>query len=76
VEPGRVQRGQGASGNSFAAASGASLRDLMDRMGHDSVRAALIYQHKTAEAARAIADAMSAQIEALQDEDGGGGSAR
>jgi len=37
----------------------------MDRMGHDSARAALIYQHKTAAAGRAIADALSAQIESL-----------
>jgi integrase len=35
------------TGNSLAAATGANLRDLMDRMGHDSARAALIYQHKT-----------------------------
>ena len=54
------------TGNTHAAATGASLRDLMDRMGHDSARAALIYQHKTAAAGRAIADALSAQIEALE----------
>jgi integrase len=36
------------SGNTLAAASGASLRDLMQRMGHDSVRAAMIYQTVTA----------------------------
>ena len=33
------------AGNHFAAASGAGLKDLMARMGHDSERAALIYQH-------------------------------
>ena len=49
-----------------AMTTGASLRDLMDRMGHDSARAALIYQHKTAAAGRAIADALSAQIESLE----------
>jgi hypothetical protein len=38
----------------------------MDRMGHDSARAALIYQHKTTAAGRAIADALSAQIESLE----------
>jgi integrase len=54
------------TGNTHAAATGASLRDLMDRMGHDSARAALIYQHKTAAAGRAIADALSAQIESLE----------
>ncbi|QKW37795.1 site-specific integrase [Actinomadura sp. NAK00032] len=35
-------------GNTFAAESGATLRDLMERMGHDSGRAAMIYQHRTA----------------------------
>jgi integrase len=33
------------TGNHLAARTGASLRDLMVRMGHDSMRAALIYQH-------------------------------
>jgi integrase len=40
------------TGNTIAASSGASLKDLMQRMGHDSARAALIYQHSTAEADR------------------------
>jgi hypothetical protein len=31
------------TGNTFAAASGAGLKDLMARMGHDSERAAMIY---------------------------------
>jgi len=35
------------TGNVLAVSTGASLRDLMDRMGHDSMRAALIYQHAT-----------------------------
>ncbi|MFI7224412.1 site-specific integrase [Nonomuraea angiospora] len=50
------------TGNTIAASSGASLKDLMQRMGHDSVRAALIYQHSTAEADRKIADAMNSKI--------------
>jgi integrase len=58
------------TGNSLAAATGASLRDLMDRMGHDSARAALIYQHKSAAAGQVIADALSAQIEALEQQPG------
>ena len=33
------------AGNQFAAQNGAALRDLMARMGHDSERAAMIYQH-------------------------------
>ncbi|MFG1877061.1 tyrosine recombinase XerC [Sphaerisporangium sp. NPDC049003] len=51
------------TGNTLAAGSGASLRDLMERMGHDSVRAAMIYQHSTAQADRKIADAMNSMIE-------------
>jgi integrase len=39
------------TGNQFAANSGAGLRDLMARMGHDSERAAMIYQ-STRRAAR------------------------
>jgi integrase len=42
------------TGNYFAAMSGASLRDLMARMGHDSMRAALIYQHANQSADRKI----------------------
>jgi integrase len=47
------------TGNHIAAATGASLRELMSRMGHSTTRAALIYQHRTAERDRLIADSMS-----------------
>jgi len=47
------------SGNTWAAATGASTRELMARMGHSSPRAALIYQHATADRDRAIAAALS-----------------
>lgn len=47
------------SGNTFAARTGASLADLMARMGHDSPDAAMIYQHATRQADRAIAAAVS-----------------
>jgi integrase len=51
------------TGNLLAAQTpGATLRDLMARMGHDSMRAALIYQHLTRDADRHIADAIAAQI--------------
>ncbi|GIH28153.1 hypothetical protein Aph01nite_64630 [Acrocarpospora phusangensis] len=40
------------TGNMFAAESGAGLRDLMARMGHDSIRAATIYQHAVGGVAR------------------------
>ncbi|MFI7647708.1 integrase [Micromonospora sp. NPDC049460] len=46
------------TGNTLAARTGASTRDLMARMGHDSSQAALIYQHATTEADRAIAQAL------------------
>ncbi len=64
------------TGNSFAAASGAKLRDLMARMGHDSERAALIYQHESRGADHAIADAIDRQLrsEHSTDEDNDDGS--
>jgi hypothetical protein len=46
------------SGNQFAAHSGARLRDLMARMGHDSDRAAMIYQHQAQGADTAITNAI------------------
>jgi integrase len=42
-------------GNILSAAAGASLRELMDRMGHASTRAALIYLHGSDERQRKIA---------------------
>jgi integrase len=59
------------TGNTLAASDGASLRDLMDRMGHDSVRAALIYQHATTQASRRIADSISAMIQRAEADDQG-----
>ena len=43
------------TGNTLAAATGASTRELMVRMGHASPRAALIYQHASRERDHAIA---------------------
>ena len=51
------------TGNHFAAASGASLKDLMARMGHDSERAAIIYQHEARGADQVITSAIDAHIE-------------
>jgi integrase len=50
------------TGNTLAAQTGASLKDLMARMGHDSTAAAIIYQHATRGADQAIADALSARL--------------
>ena len=52
------------TGNTLAARTGTSLRDLMTRMGHDNPRAALIYQHASAEADLAIAAAINEMVEA------------
>jgi integrase len=46
------------TGNTMAAAQGASLRELMERMGHSSSRAALTYQHATRERDEEIAAGM------------------
>ncbi len=59
------------TGNQFASESGAGLKDLMARMGHDSERAALIYQHRARGGDRKITDAID---ELVRDErDGGDG---
>jgi integrase len=50
------------TGNTLAAATGASTKELMARMGHASPRAALIYQHATRERDMAIADALDQLI--------------
>lgn len=47
------------TGNTLAAATGASTKELMARMGHASMRAALIYQHASADRDAAIAAALS-----------------
>ncbi|HEY5987242.1 MAG TPA: tyrosine-type recombinase/integrase, partial [Streptosporangiaceae bacterium] len=57
------------TGNTFAAASGAGLRDLMARMGHDSERAALIYQHEARGADAAMTHAIDAHVDAERSRD-------
>jgi hypothetical protein len=52
------------TGNHFAAMSRASTRELMGRMGHASVDAALVCQHATAVRDRAIADALDRMLTA------------
>ena len=66
------------TGNQFAAQSGAALRDLMARMGHDSERAAMIYQHQAQGADTTITNAIDTHVQAEQtkrgdDEDGATG---
>ena len=58
------------TGNNLAVASGASTRELMHRMGHGTMRAALIYQHATSDRDREIADALQFRIETRTQGDG------
>ena len=65
------------TGNTFAAAGGAGIKDLMARMGHDSERAALIYQHQARGADKIITGNIDAHVEAERgrkdDDDGTAG---
>jgi hypothetical protein len=42
----------------LAAGAGANLRELMERMGHSTTRAAMVYLHSTDERQRKVADAL------------------
>jgi hypothetical protein len=52
------------TGNTLSADAGANLRELMERMGHSSTRAALVYPHSTSERQHAIADVVGKQAKA------------
>jgi integrase len=52
------------TGNTLAGEAGASLCELMDRMGHSTTRAALIYQHRTSLRDKMIADKISRRADA------------
>lgn len=54
------------TGNNLAAATGASTKELMARMGHSTMRAALICQHANQDRHRRIADGLSEQIKAAR----------
>ena len=55
------------TGATLAARTGASLRDLMQRIGHDSTAAAIRYQRASCEADEAIAAAIEDVIKAAKD---------
>ncbi|MFD8324894.1 tyrosine-type recombinase/integrase [Streptomyces lydicus] len=59
------------TGNTLAATGGATTRELMHRMGHSSVRAALIYQHLVNGRDQAIADHVDEQIRRAKPARGG-----
>lgn len=58
------------TGNTLAGEAGGSLRELMDRMGHRTTRAALIYQHRTSLRDKMIADEISRRAEATRPRSG------
>jgi integrase len=51
------------TGGTLAAATGATLADLMARLGHSTPAAAMVYQHSVEGRDRAIADAMSGFVD-------------
>ncbi|MFJ9913400.1 tyrosine-type recombinase/integrase [Actinacidiphila glaucinigra] len=59
------------TGNTLAATGGASTRELMHRMGHSSVRAALIYQHLVNGRDHEIAGHVDDQIRRVKGTDSG-----
>ena len=52
------------TGNVLVAEEGATLREMMERMGHASTRAALIYQHRSMHRDKVLADAVSKRVQA------------
>ncbi len=50
------------TGNTLTAHSGATLSDLMSRMGHSSTPAARIYLHTTSERDRVVAAALNEHV--------------
>jgi integrase len=50
------------TGSTWSAQSGATLKELMARIGHSSTRAAMIYQHASRDRDEAIAAALDALI--------------
>jgi integrase len=51
------------TGNGLVAEAGANLRELMERMGHSTSRAALIYLHSNDERQHTLADAVAARVQ-------------
>jgi len=51
------------TGGTLAAQTGATLKEVMSRIGHGSTRAAMIYQHATSDRDRKIAVALNLMIE-------------
>jgi integrase len=50
------------TGNQLTADAGANLRELMERMGHSSSRAAVIYLHSTSDRQRQLAETVAVRV--------------
>lgn len=50
------------TGNVLVAEAGANLRELMERLGHSTTRAALIYLHSTSDRHHSLAEAVAARV--------------
>ena len=57
------------TGSTWSAQSGATLKELMSRIGQSSTRAAMIYQHATRDRDHAIAAALNLLIEGARREE-------
>lgn len=51
------------AGNQLTADAGANLRELMERTGHSSSRAALIYLHSTSDRQRQLAESVAVRVQ-------------
>jgi hypothetical protein len=56
------------TGGTLSAATGATVKELMARLGRSSVRAAMIYQHATKDRDQAIAMALGALVREVREE--------
>jgi integrase len=51
------------TGNQLTADAGANLRELIERMGHSSSRAALIYLHSTSDRQHQLAESVAVRVQ-------------
>jgi integrase len=58
------------TGNHFAAATGAGVKDLMARMGHEGERAAMIYLQEARGADKGVTDAIDAHLDDARKKEG------
>ena len=67
TEPGLHLHDLRYTGSTWSAQSGATLKELMARIGHSSTRAAMLYQHATRDRDEAIANALDTLIDSARE---------